>query len=322
MMRCVPASLLLAGWMAFQLTTASAQPVTLETFLRGAGYYSVRLQEGEFGLLAKAKVNGKRAALAVDSGCPITTLSPPLGGKLPTLGTLNVRLKDSHLGELSHPNLHVISRLGLGEAIFLNQPAVVMPGRRADAGGSLGSDFLLRQHCVLDTAGLRLFVRGTNPPPEVESALQLSLRQSGFMEVPVTFSNPLVCHVDAEVNGTPVRLGLKTGSPFTAFEQRLADRLGLDGEPVKLAVRGVGDVRLDALKSARVDSLRLGGVEFGPVDILTIGLDTLGVRVEAKPEDDVQGLLGLPWMLQQRVILDYHGKRLWLYPDASRRPGG
>lgn len=320
MTRIVLCLLLLAA--GHQVAADKAQPVTLETFMRRAGYYPVRLQERDLKLHAEGTINGTKAQMLVDSGWSITAVSHRHAKELPSLGTLGKRVKDSFLGELSHTNWHVVSQLGLGEAFFLNQPVQVRDlkiGSHQEHAAVLGCDFLFRNHCVLDPGGLTLFVRGTNPPPQVEAALVGSLRQSGFVEVPLTVSEQMVFRIEAEISGSPVQLAVDTGSFFNTLDREVARRLKLKTKPTSLAVRGVDRRGTDKVNHARVESFRLGGVEFGRTDILVFEHEDWGIGEESTHAHDFEGLLGLPWMLQQRVILDYHGKRMWLVPDVDRR---
>ena len=304
----------------FLAFAAGAEPVTLETFMRRAGYHPVRLQERDFQLLAKGTLDGRPATMLVDSGCSLTTVNLRQGQHLPDLGTLGARITACLVPSITE----LLFALGLGDAVFLNQRVRVWSlklGGPGEFGALLGCDFLFRNHCVLDPAGRMLLVRGTSPPPEVEAALLGSLRQSGFVEVPLTVSEELLFLIEAEVAGKAVKLCVDTGAFFTALDRDVARRLKLGTEPTRLAARGVGGRRVERVEFARVESFRLGGVEFGRVGLMVFELEKWGVGEEATHAHDFHGLLGLPWMLQQRVILDYHGKRIWLYPDAGRRPG-
>ncbi|HMO65749.1 MAG TPA: hypothetical protein PKE47_11125, partial [Verrucomicrobiota bacterium] len=81
-----------AAWAMFLAFAAGAEPVTLETFMRRAGYHPVRLQERDFQLLAKGTLDGRPATMLVDSGCSLTTVNLRQGQHLPDLGTLGARI--------------------------------------------------------------------------------------------------------------------------------------------------------------------------------------------------------------------------------------
>ena len=51
--------------------------------------------------------------------------------------------------------------------------------------GLLGLDFLVRNYCVIDCAGRKIYFRGARPTGEQKAAMEKSLRGSGYTPVPI-----------------------------------------------------------------------------------------------------------------------------------------
>jgi len=92
--------------------------------LKRLGYQPVALTKNDDDkLLVKGEVGGEKRTFFVDTGWGMTTLMRNRT-RLKTLGKLGVELDDSLLGRLSDTNIVVMEKLVLGDATFLNQPAV------------------------------------------------------------------------------------------------------------------------------------------------------------------------------------------------------
>jgi len=172
-------------------TPANPKPVTLETYLQHLGYGAIPLKRAEQNHLAvEGELAGKKAVFLIDTGNSATRLDKRIGSRFKTLAERGIRLEDPNLGEFPGTNFVLVDEMKLGTARFPNQPAnVTALGHEAGSRYEMntiayedcliGCDFLLRHHCLLDTARLRLYVRADKPSTDMRAALESSLRRSG-----------------------------------------------------------------------------------------------------------------------------------------------
>jgi predicted aspartyl protease len=118
--------------------------------------------------------------------------------------------------------------------------------------------------------------------------------------------------VPVYINGRgPIDLILDTGATFTCLDSTLVRELALPARVASIgAAVGVGGS--GAVRLVRVDSLRVGEVR---VRALTAcELDLAGLRVIGK---DVRGLLGLNFLRNFRMTLDFDRRTLQLTKPQS-----
>src|SRR5437016_9688201 len=122
-----------------------------------------------------------------------------------------------------------MEKLALGRAQFMNQPAerrkLEFDFVQTDFQAILGLDFLIRNACLIDLEGHRLYVRSEKPSTETSKALAETLQRSGFTNAALRGDYYLT--VDAQINNQPVRLLVDTGAGVSLLDQTEVKRLGL-----------------------------------------------------------------------------------------------
>jgi predicted aspartyl protease len=327
---------LLAANLALAFVAGAAQAESgagssLGDYLKRVGYLPVTLKNGEHGkLLAEGVLAGKKCLFLVDTGWGRTALDEGAARGLKSLGELGGTLDDSFWGKLSDPAIVVMDKLTLGGAQFLNQPAKVMKLQMdyisLEFDGILGCDFLFRNYCLIDCWQRKLYVRSAQPSDDVTSAIETTLRSSGFTDVPINVKYGLT--VDAKVNGETLKLLVDTGATFSALDSALAKRLRLaavkEDEPrvgtlIKREWRanivGVGKIGahkmwVATVKTWEVGSLQWTNVHVGVMDLKSWRLAESGTRTE-----EVRGMLGREMLTARGALIDYHSRKLWFRPE-------
>jgi hypothetical protein len=223
------------GWLGFLMpwqvcaggeAQNSQKPQKLETYLQQLGYGAIHLKRTEQNHLAvEGELDGKKAVFLIDTGNSFTTLDTKTGKRFKTLAKLGIGLEDPNLGKFSGSNVVLVDEVKLGTARFPNQPANVVAlahvATRAYERSTtayedclIGCDFLLRHHCLLDCAGLTLYVRADKPSTEMRAAFESSLRRSGYHETVLIQTPGLVELCPAMVNGVALRLLVDSGQRF------------------------------------------------------------------------------------------------------------
>lgn len=129
-------------------------------------------------------------------------------------------------------------------------------------------------------------------------------------------NNPFI---DVLVNGSgPHNFLLDTGSPVTALDRGLVERLGLEIEPAGMA-SGMGG---DSVPAGRVEgvAVRVNGEEAAPDGAWVLPLDSL---MSPAANRTVDGIIGYPFFRDRVVELDFPGGYVRVHdPGPFRYAGG
>jgi hypothetical protein len=304
------------------------KPVTLDTYLQQLGYGSIPLKRTEQNhLVVEGELAGKKAVFLIDTGNAVTRLDQKTGNRFKTLAERGLRLEDPNLGEVPGTNFVLVNELKLGTARFPNQPANVTPlghvatsayenGTTAYEDCLIGCDFLLRHHCLVDCAGLKLYVRADKPGTDIRAALENSLRRSGYHETVLTPTPGLVELCPASVNGVALRLLVDSGSAFTLLDDhqgRKSPLAKLRVSRTQLLSQGVGKRGGTPIYAADPESFQLDGIDIslrkvrlGVTDLISFNIGRHGSQLE-----NVQGMLGDDILALSGGLVDLENCRLW-----------
>jgi hypothetical protein len=144
------------------------------------------------------------------------------------------------------------------------------------------------------------------PTPE---RVEIAGEPAGETGIPFELAGPggAALVVPVHVNGEgPYGFVLDTGATMTCVDRALAERLGLPEAPGRGVGMGIGQ-EPGALQLVTIDSLRVGDAT--AVNMTGCALDLQQFR-EAGIE--LEGLLGLNYLVEFRVVLDFPAQRLTL----------
>jgi hypothetical protein len=325
--------------MALFSTSANARAATNATkpavasYLKLVGYERVPLKKTQKDRLHVEVLLGDRHyTFAVNSGAPLSTISPKIAKRFKTLGQAGVVLEDNLLGRLTNSDLVLLEKLTLNRSQFLNQPAKVEKFQgadmRVDFDGVLGLDFLLRNHCFLDCGEPALYVRGARPSAETMAAMSATFRQSHFDEVVMGVAS--VPFVAARVSDRTVLMAVSTGMNFTALDRGVAGELGLqvpqegkisrwDVKPGRLFVTGLGDLGVRAAEGVRLLGLSIGERTWAYAFVLVVDLDFSGRARHSTGGGVIDGILGTDMLINNGTLMDFEAKRLWFIPLSQQQ---
>jgi predicted aspartyl protease len=303
-------------FMAVSPAAAAEQQTShsLDNYLKRLGYESIPLKYDHGNhLLAMGEIDGKSRDIMVDTGCTLTTVDSDIARKMKTLGSLGVQLEDSFLGTLTNSKTCLMT-VKLGTAVFTNQPAhskALNTGGHSDADCLLGCDFLFRNFCLIDCTAHKLYVRAVEPPKQAETALEGSLRQSGFHQVKLQPTSSLVMTVPGSINGLPVKLFLDTGGAFTTIDTKQMNRLGIEKQLTRTQISGIGKIGSTWLDRTRLKSFEVGDVSFKNLEVCVADLSGW-LGKPGHPLEDIDGFLCPDFLAYNRGLIDCHGLKLWL----------
>ena len=303
------------------------KPLTLGAYLQELGYGAIPLKRTDQNHLAvEGEIVGKKAVFVIDTGNSFTRLDKKPGSRFKTLAERGLRLEDPNLGEFPGTNFVLVDELKLGTARFPNQPATVTAlahvGKSTYEDCLIGCDFLLRHHCLVDCAGLKLYVRADKPSPDMRAALESSLRRSGYHETVLMPIPGLVELCPASVNGVALRLLVDSGSVFTYLD----DHRGMQSPLAKLRVSytdllnlGVGKRGGTPIYAADPESFQIDGIEL-PLRGLHLGVTDMISYSIGSQWQNVDGVLGADVLALTRSLVDLENRRLWFVIPKNTAP--
>ena len=285
---------------------AAGPPAALKTFLEREGYGGSPLQR-RFGnhLFVNAVMNGRRAALLVDTGCPFTLLDRSSARKV----GLGVQETKNYivgvLGNGEHYGISKLTTLGMGNCTFQNVPVEVADESelnvyaRPHLDGLFGAHEMSKFGIIIDCARQMMYVNPKGSSSAVSQRLAQFLAGRGFTRIPMRFDPGNHLEIEAAVNGHPLRLIVDTGASTTLLSASAASAAGTSLSPLYSA-RGEG--------IGHVQELTLGGN-------LTVHNAEVMVGNVAKMVG--AGLLGEEYLSWNFGIVDLGGMNLYLRPPEQ-----
>ena len=212
-----------------QLSAKTNIHSALDAFLKQLGYKSIPLRRTDRtgSLFAEGAIGSHKQVFLIDSAASVTLIDQKIVRDVKSLGELNAELNDTVLGKLTNDSTLLIQRMTLGTLSFSNQPAapteLPLGSRKLNSGVVLGYDFLLRNDCVCDCVGERLYFREFTLPQDLQGILDDTLQKSGYQEniIQTNFEPRLTSNLKVEGQNKPVVID--AASSFFYENQALID---------------------------------------------------------------------------------------------------
>jgi predicted aspartyl protease len=280
-------------------------PAALKTFLEHEGFGGSPLHR-RFGnhLFANTIINGRKTALMIDSGCPITLLDRASAEKLGLPVQETKKYIGGVTGRAERYGISKLATLAMGNCTFANVPVEVANESqinliaRPHLDGLFGAHEMAKFGMIVDCARQMIYVNPKGPSAATTQKLAQFLAGRGFTRIPMRFNQDQHLDIDAAINGRPVRLTVDTGSATTLLAARVAATAGTSLSP-RLSSRGEG--------IGKVQQLALGNFIVNNAEVL---VGNVAEMVGA-------GLLGEEYLSWNFAIVDVGGMNLYLRPPES-----
>lgn len=295
-------------------TGRGAAPAALKTFLERQGYGGAQLQRrlGNH-LFVTTIINGRRTALAIDTGAPFTLID---AASARSLG-LRVQQTGGHIsgvtGFAERAGRADISSLQMGNCTFLNVPVTVANTADINAirgphlDGLFGAHEMSKFGAVVDCARQMIYANPHGQSAVANENLARFLIGRGFGRIPMRFNSSHHLEIEIKLNGHPAAMIVDTGASTTFVPLPVALASGVSTSGMNFAIGGATGGILPA-KVAQVQELSLGNLIVRNAE-LTIGEARL---------DPAVGLLGEEYLSWNFGIVDVGGMNLYLRPPESR----
>jgi predicted aspartyl protease len=306
-----PLGILIAALLCLSplISNAGAPPAALKSFLQSEGYGGTALQRrlGNH-LFATTIINGRRMALAIDTGTPFTLVD---AASAKSLG-LKVQATNAHItgvtGFVEKAGTANLGTLGMGNCTFVNVPIGVADTRDINLvlgphlDGLFGLHEMSKFGVIVDCARQMLYVNPNGQSAAKSQKLESFLTGRGFVRIPMRLNAGHHLVIDGKVNRRAARFIVDTGAGTTFLSAPLAYASGAATTGLRLLGHGATGGTVQE-KVARIQELTLGDLLVHNAEI-TIG----------EPKIDADGLLGEEYLSWNFGIVDVGGMNLYLRP--------
>ncbi|HLJ94263.1 MAG TPA: aspartyl protease family protein [Gemmataceae bacterium] len=326
----VAAGIVLAIWRPWGTRRDVPPPLPLAAVLKQQQYVEVPLGRAKNGYLyVTGQAQGQPLLLYLDSGNTDNQLDDAVAVRF-KLPRRRAEVGIIVAKETAPPDLVVLEALslsGLQARIEASVSSLDSANRIRKANGEppydgiLGAPFLKEKAAVIDYGSVQLFLQdGAHQPVPGAAAERASLlRNSGYVELPLTLRASGLPDVTADLNGEPALFVVDTGAQLTSLDQMLADRLKLPQQDVPGQTMGLLDGSQIPLRFASVERLDLGGVS---IAIGTAGLMPMAKLNAWRKEQGYPpwaGLLGAEVLHSLGAVIDFEGSKLFLLDPRHKR---
>jgi hypothetical protein len=173
----------------------------------------------------------------------------------------------------------------------------------------LGSDFLHRNHAIIDYLNAKLWVRAGEPSPSVENALAETLRSNGFAEASLTLDYEPGLSCKGAADGHDCKLAVDTGAVWTVLDREQVKPWGLTMlyRSRETDVIGIGKIGSHGVQEARLRTFQMGTLN---VTNMFVGIADLSAWHISS--SNVCGLVGAETLATHGALIDYSSRTLWL----------
>jgi predicted aspartyl protease len=263
-------------------------------------------------LLVQAEINGKPATFVVDTGAPMSAVSPdraehfglkPVGPKSLLPKRLNIN------GAFN--SISIARNLRLGVLNLVDEPMVLIRmadrrGAQRESDGILGTDVLSPLNAVVDFDRMLLILK---VDPSVSGPVP-GIDYRSFRRIRMQESEGANLYVPGSINGTKARLMVDTGAPGTLLHSQFVVRMKIPTEKSRFMSIGV-NVPGSRLHLANITNFSVGSMHMqGP----RVGVTNLQGVIHHGLDDSlpVVGLLGSQMLGEYHAIIDLGRKSLYL----------
>lgn len=248
-------------------------------------------------------LDGQDAVFLVDTGAFASVISPTAAERYHIRVHQRGGVGVEGVGGSAYAQTARVEYVRLGAAAFFDQPFLVAPGLGRDVAGVLGQDILGQADAEYDFAnGVMRLARPKGCSRS--DVLSYWTDRPNVLDTLTRFPSQGPISAMGRINGQKIRVGLDTGSPYSAMTLKAAARAGVtpaspDVSPAR-AITGIAG-RPTAAWSAPFDSFALGGE----------AVFHTRLRISEVDLGDSDMLLGADFFLAHRIYVSRQQHRIY-----------
>jgi hypothetical protein len=292
--------LLIWPWVA---EARSSDTDGLDRILVGKGFRTVAMERMRADVFVRVKINGRSAALVIDTGSPVTALDRKnVGGYAvkedETLLGLNSPMGHSreHVG-CGFPNIELANVVLSKEKVAVVDLSAMNSGTHIYALGVLGLDSMRKLGAIIDCGHSTLYVHQQGGTFQSQSKLDDFLTSRGFTPVPMELNFDYLPEVNCRINSVASKLIVETAAFTTILEKKVGQRAGLRLADTGYTGEAVGNMRAP-MSSGIAREFSVGRFQ------------THNQKLSA--ENANFGVLGIDYLRAHDAVIDCGGMNLFL----------
>ena len=285
------------------------------------GYTEVPIQVSKTSVLdITATANGKPLRLLIDTGAVRDYIDSSVQKRL-ELRPEPIEKEDveSFAGRSEIQERLTVDDFAVGllhgrwQALLLDQSGL------APRDGMLGNGYLLRNAAVIDYGSKRMFLcnrsehspRDNNVTDRGSDEFAALLKKQAYQEVPLSYGEKIARpHVDATINGEPLRLKVDTGATSSILATSLIERCRLPKYDAAQRIRTAFGVLHTAYRT-HAKNFSFGG-RTEELDALLLDMDRQNAELKSIGEHPADGILGSRFLLAHAAVIDFGAKKLYV----------
>jgi hypothetical protein len=215
--------------------------------LRKYHFRVVHMEQARPGLCIRVSINNKPAALAVDSGSPVTTLDRnTIAGyglnERPTSKGVNSPIGHSseHLGVSKTRSIELANIVLSNDAMPVANLNAMNRGSAIHIAGIFGLSQMRRLGAVIDCGRRTLYLNPNGATRDSQAKLNESLVNRGFVRVPMHINRAGNPEVSCRVNEVESKIVVETAAHTTIVSKQIAASAGVRLTATGSTVEGAG----------------------------------------------------------------------------------
>jgi hypothetical protein len=275
----------------------------LDRVLADNGFRIVSMERARTNLFVRAKINGRTAALVIDTGSPVTALDRKNVGGYGVKEQETSRRLNAPAG---HSSEHVgvgFVRIELANTTLANEKVAVVNlsamnrGSPIYAGGVFGLDSMRKLGAIIDCGQSTLFVHAHGGTSQSQAKLIDVLTDRGFTRVPMWLNSSYLPAVTCRINTVGSNLIVETAAFTTILEKNVALRAGVRLTETGDTAEGAGNMR--------------ASISSGIARVFALGrFQTHNQKLSAQKADFA--VLGIDYLRAHDAVIDCSGLNLFL----------
>lgn len=275
------------------------------------GFRHVPMERTGTNLFVRVSINGKPAALVVDTGSPFTTLDRNSIGafrlyeaKTPLTLSSSIGKTDDYVGVSRLKSIELANIVLAYDTATVVDLSAMNRGMPVRTAGVFGLSHMRKLGAVIDCGRRVLYLNPRGSTRQSEADLNKFLTARGYVRVPMRVNPARHPEVQCRVNGLESKITVETAAFTTILEKKIAAKAGIRLADTGFSGEGVGK--------------RTAAISVGIAKQFSLGtFQTQNQKLSA--QEATFGVLGIDYLSAHDAVIDCGGMNLFLRHGSLAR---